>query len=146
MEIEHLSIRVDEVPLNELLSRRIPKGTSVQDLKVRLEESCIALEGKYAASLFAIRFRVEFQPRIAEGKLHVEISNLKISGMPAALFRNMLMDLLKEQTEMIPGISFLDQAMIFDPEELLRHEGIFVRGRLQNVATGSGFLRLLAGS
>ena len=145
MEIEHLSVRIDESPLNQLLAQRLPEGLSVKELKILLEDSCIGLEGKYAASLFSIKFRVEFQPRIEDGKLRVDITNLKISGMPAALFRNMLMEMIAEQTSDIPGFSMVDQSLFFDPKQLLKKENIPLQGSLQKVELGKGYMRLQAG-
>ena len=52
MEIENLSLRIDEAPLNELITKRLPKGTNLQELKVVMEEGEVSLEGKYFAVMF----------------------------------------------------------------------------------------------
>ena len=104
MEIENLSLRIDEAPLNELITKRLPKGTNLQELKVVMEEGEVSLEGKYFAVMFPIKFKVLLNVHLEGNNISVAFKDFKIQGMPAALFKNMLIEFITEQTEGIEGI------------------------------------------
>ena len=125
MEIENLSLRIDEAPLNELITKKLPKGTNLQELKVVMEEGEVSLEGN---------------------NISVAFKDFKIQGMPAALFKNMLIEFITEQTEGIEGIIAQEKGILIVPEAMLKKEGIKMGGNLQKIECLKGAVRIIAGT
>lgn len=145
MEIENLSLRIDEAPLNELITERLPKGTNLQELKVVMEEGEVSLEGKYFAVMFPIKFKVLLHVHLEGNNISVAFKDFKIQGMPAALFKNMLIEFITEQTEGIEGIIAQEKGLLIVPEAMLKKEGIKLGGNLQKIECLKGAVRIIAG-
>ncbi|NDH07531.1 hypothetical protein EBX93_16710 [bacterium] len=146
MEIENLSLRIDETPLNALISSKLPKGTNLQELKVVMDEGEVSLEGKYFAVMFPIKFKVLLHIELSSNNIAVNFKDFKIQGMPAALFKNMLIEFISDQTGDIDGISTGDNGIIIMPEVMLKKEGISLGGNLKKIECLKGSIRITAGS
>ncbi len=146
MEIENLSLRIDEAPLNELIASRLPKGTNLQEIKVLLQENEVTLEGKYFAVMFSVGFKVILDLQLAGDKILVNFKDFKIQRMPAALFKNMLIEFISDQTSDITGITTNEQGIVIEPEIILASEGIKLGGKLRKIECLNGSVRILAGN
>ncbi|MSR31333.1 MAG: hypothetical protein EXR99_07500 [Gemmataceae bacterium] len=145
MEIEKLSLRIDEDPLNQLVAGRLAAIPNLKELAIRFEPGVAWLKGKYFALLYPVGFQVAFTPRLLNQKIELSMDNLSISGMPASLFKNMLVEFLQDQLGGIHGVTVSDRGITIDPGALLEKEGIPLKGEIRSLAIEKGFARLEAG-
>jgi hypothetical protein len=78
--------------------------------------------------------------------ISVAFKDFKIQGMPAALFKNMLVEFITEQTEGIEGIIAQEKGILIVPEAMLKNEGIKLGGNLKEIECLKGAVRIIAGT
>jgi hypothetical protein len=146
MEILALKLFVPEDAVNRLVAEHTPKDVPVQHLNVRLTPEGVRVQGEYPTVFMKVAFESLWSLAIADGKLEVHLTDVKVSGFPATMLRGLIFKMLKESTEREPGLSVDGEALRIDLDRFLAAKGLPLKVNLRGVLCSLGSLVVEAGS
>ena len=138
MEIQALKLIVNEQDINEL-ARKVPlNGAPVRDISVSISERGVTVRGKYQAWI-SVAFETMWQVAIENGKIRAHLADVKVVGMPAALVKGMLTDMLGESL-VAPGVHVEGEVLWIDLDAVLAGQGFPARTNLTGVRCAAGMI------
>jgi hypothetical protein len=138
MEIQALKLVVSEQDINEL-ARQVPlNGAPVRDLLVVITEQGVSVRGRYHAWI-SVAFETMWLVTIESGKIRAHLADVKVVGMPAALIKGMMTEMLSDSLAS-PGISVEGEVLWIDLDTVLAKQGFPARTNLTGVRCTAGKL------
>src|SRR4051794_18432941 len=119
MDIQNLKVFIPERDLQTLAEEFQPKEAPVKDLAVRVTAEGVKASGEVATPMMPLSFESVWRPSGVQGRLAVQLVELKAGGFPATLFRSVAMGLLKDAVNE-PFLQVLDDGLLVDVQEFVR--------------------------
>jgi hypothetical protein len=144
MEIHALKLIVSEQDLTRLASQAPLNGAPVRDLAVRITPEGVSIRGKYQAWV-SVAFDTLWHTTVQGGKIRAQLTDVKVVGMPAAMVKGMLMDLIAESLALGSGLQAEGEILWIDLDVMLAQQGFPARTNLTAVHCALGLLTLESG-
>jgi hypothetical protein len=144
MEIHSLKISVSEQDVNEAIRRHLPKDQPIEELSVRLAPEGIYVQGIYPFFV-NVSFETQWQVAVSEGKVVVQLVNLRAFGMPGNIFKSAILKVIGDAARKQQGVVVENDRLILDPDRMLAQHGLTARTNLKAVCPQQGLLVVDAG-
>lgn len=141
MEIQTLRLLVSEHDVNQLASRTPLSGSAVRDVAVRITPEGVSVRGKYQAWV-SVAFETLWHVAVESGKVRAQLADIKVQGMPAALVKGMLTEMLGEALEVGSGVRAEGEVLWIDLDQILAQQGFPARTNLTGVRCEAGMLTI----
>jgi hypothetical protein len=146
MEIHSLRVSVGEQELNEL-AKELPAGNSaVENLRVRLTPEGIVILGEYPALLMKMAFETLWQVSGVGSVVQARLASIKVSGVPAAMLRGVLLKTIRDMLAREPGVQVEGDTIQVDLSQHRAAQKIRLRINLTAVCCNMGKITIEAGS
>jgi hypothetical protein len=132
MQIHSLKLSLTEEEINSLVAEFPSRDSAVENVRVRLTSEGIVVLGEYPTMLMKMAFETLWQVKAAGNIVEVRLASIKVSGLPAAMLRGVLMKTIRDMVAHEPGIRVDNETIHID---LSRHTSI-QRLRLRINLTG----------
>ena len=146
MEIQSLRVSLAEEDVNQLLKDHLPKEYAVENPRVRITTEGVLFSGEYPTIFVKVPFETLWEMAVVNGLLLAKLAAIKVSGVPASMFRGVLMDVIQEAVAREAGVHLEDEAIHINLEEAARARKLPLRIKLKRVEHSSGVLIIEAGS
>src|SRR5262245_9232896 len=133
MEIQSLRVLLAEQDVNQLLKDHMPKEYAVEDPHVHISPDGIVFGGEYPTVFVKVPFETRWELAVANGLLLAKLAALKVSGVPASMFRGLLMDMIADAVEREPGVHLEDDVIHINFEEAARARKVPLRMKLRRL-------------
>ncbi len=131
MDIQSLKVFISEQDLQSLAKKFQPKDAPVKNLTVRATPEGVQVSGEAQTPMMPLSFESLWQPGVTkEGRVAVQLVELKAAGIPATLFRSLVLSLLKDAVKE-PFVEATEEAIIVDVQEFVRRENLPVTLRFE---------------
>ncbi len=131
MDIQTLNVFISEAEIQELARKFQPKDAPIKDLAVRVTPEGVQVSGEAPTPMLTLPFESVWRPSVTqEGRVAVQLVDLKAAGFPATLFRSLVLGLLKDAVKE-PFIEATEDAIVVDVQELVRRENLPVTLRFE---------------
>lgn len=143
MEIQALKLTLSEDDINRLASQAPLDGAPIRDVSVSISPEGVAVRGKYQAWV-SVAFDTLWQTSVQGGKIRAQLADVKVVGMPAALIKGLLMDMVGEMLDLGGGITTEGEVLWIDLDLVLTQRGFPARTNLTAVHCAAGLLTIEA--
>jgi hypothetical protein len=145
VDVLALQIRFTQADMAEVV-RRLDQAVdhSLEDVRVELANEGIKLSGIYPMFL-RVKFETTWTPSVRDGKLHVRLADLRALGVPGTIFRSAVVKLIEDAIENEPGVTRVEESIVFDLERVAAARLFPVSIQLQDVRIEQNALILTAG-
>src|SRR5262249_4110083 len=106
MEIQSLRVLLAEQDVNQLLQDHLPKEYAVENARVTISSAGILFAGEYPTVFVKVPFETLWEMAVVNGLLLAKLAAVKVSGVPATMFRGVLMDLIEDAVAREAGVHF----------------------------------------
>jgi hypothetical protein len=145
MEIQSLRVLLAEQDVNQLLTDHLPKEYAIENPRVSISPEGVLFSGEYPTIFVKVPFETLWETAVVNGLLVARLTAIKVSGVPASMFRNVLMDVIQEAVAREAGVHLEDEAIHINLEEAARARKVPLRMELKRVEHSSGVLIIEAG-
>jgi hypothetical protein len=143
MEIQALKLFVTEQDLNDLIGRHLPDDQPLENVKIRIAPEGVSVTGEYP--LFVrVAFETLWELTARGGTVTARLSDLKAMGLPAVLFKGMVLKAIEEAVATEPWLAFDDDTIEVDIDGLLAAQGVPAKTNLNSIRCLSGAVILEA--
>ena len=98
---------------------------------MRVTPEGVQVSGEAPTPMLTLPFESVWQPSVTkEGRVAVQLVDLKAAGFPATLFRSLVLGLLKDAVKE-PFIETTDEAVVVDVQDIVRRENLPVALRFE---------------
>lgn len=146
MQIHALKLSMAEETINSLLAEYLPKESAVEDLRVNLTPEGIRITGQYPTMLMKMAFETLWEVQGIGSVVEARLASIKVSGLPAAMLRGVLLKTIRDALANQPGIAVEDGAIRVDLSQLPATRKVGLRINLSAVRCDAGQLVIEAGS
>jgi hypothetical protein len=145
MEIQSLRMLLAEQDVNQLLKDHLPKEYAVENPRVRISEQGILFAGEYPTVFVKVPFETVWEMAVADGLLLAKLAAIRVSGVPASMFRGVLLDVIQEAVSREAGVHLEDEVIHINLEQAARARKVPLRMKLKRVQHSDGVLVIEAG-
>jgi hypothetical protein len=145
MEIQSLRMVLAEQDVNQLLNEHLPKEYAIENPRVRISTEGILFSGEYPTVFIKVPFETLWEMSVVNGLLLARLAAIKVSGVPASMFRSVLMDVIQEAVAREAGVHLEDEVIHINIVEAARARKVPLRMQLKTVQHRDGVLVIEAG-
>jgi hypothetical protein len=145
MEIQSLRMLLTEQDVNQLLKDHLPKEYAVENPRVNISEQGILFAGEYPTVFVKVPFETLWEMSVHNGLLLAKLTGLRVSGVPATMFRGVLLDVIQDAVAREGGVHLEDEIIHINLEEAARARKVPLRMKLKRVHHSDGVLLIEAG-
>lgn len=145
MQIHALKLSIAEETINSLLAEYLPKESAVEDMRVNLTPEGIRITGQYPTMLMKMAFETLWEVRGVGSVVEARLASIKVSGLPAAMLRGVLLKTIRDALANQPGITVEDGSIRVDLSQLPATRKVGLRVNLSGVRCDAGQLVIEAG-
>jgi hypothetical protein len=145
MEIHTLKVSISEEEINALVTELPPNKSAVENLRVRLTPEGILVLGDYPALFMKMAFETLWEVRAAGSVVESRLASIKVSGLPAAMLRGVLMKTIRDMTAHEPGIQVENESIRVDLSKHTGAQKLHLRVNFIGVRCEAGQLLIEAG-
>jgi hypothetical protein len=145
MEIQSLRMLLAEQDVNQLLKEHLPKEYAVENPRVRISTEGVLFAGEYPTVFIKVPFETLWEMSVVNGLLLARLAAIKVSGVPASMFRGVLMDVIQEAVSREAGVHLEDEVIHINIVEAARARKVPLRMHLKTVQHRDGVLVIEAG-
>lgn len=145
MQIHALKLSVTEEELNELVTELASGNAPVQNLRVRLTPEGIVVLGEYPAMLMRMAFETLWEVKGIGSIVEARLVSVKVSGLPAAMLRAVLLKTLRDLLATEPGVRVVEESIYVDLSKHTAIQKLHLRIHLLEVRCDPGNLVIEAG-
>ena len=143
MEIQQLALVLTEQDLNALVQKHLTDDLPVEQLEMRLSSAGLQVTGEFP--LFVnVRFETAWELGVRQGKVTCRLVHLKALGLPANVFRSMVVKFIAEAARKIDGLDCDNDVIIADLDRLAAREGIQLQSNLRSIECQDGRIVITA--
>jgi hypothetical protein len=146
MHIHALKLSVTEQELNELVTDLSSGKNSVQNLQVRLTSEGIVVLGEYPTMLMRMAFETLWEVKGIGSIVEARLASVKVSGLPAAMLRAVLLKTLRDLLAPEPGVRVAEESIHVDLSRHTAIQRLRLKIHLTEVRCDPGNLVIEAGS
>jgi hypothetical protein len=146
MEIQSLKVLLAEQDINQLLIDHLPKEYAVENPRVTISAEGVLFSGEYPTIFVKVPFETLWEMAVVDGLLLAKLAAIKVSGVPAGMFRGVLMDVIREAVEREAGVHLEDEVLHINIVEAARARKVPLRMTLKSVRHSAGVLVIEAGN
>ena len=144
MEIESLTLIVEEADLQQMVSRHVQASAPVKDLTVKLLPEGAIVRGSYPTFLVSIPFESHWKLSVKSHRLRAQLTRISIVGLSADAVRSAILGNLQALTAKEAGTQVEGDRMIIDLDRVLHAQGLSIKTNLQSVQLEVGRMILRA--
>jgi hypothetical protein len=137
MEIQFLTLSVDDTDLNQLASQVFVWPDAIRDVQLAVTPEGIRVVGVYQ-QFFGIPFQMLWQISVSGGKVIGRIERVRAGFINVGFIKNYLLNVLAAAT----NIEVRDGMLVFDVDAILANKGWPVRLNLTSIRCTPGTLIL----
>ena len=145
MEIQSLRVLLAEQDVNQLLKDHLPKEYAVENARVRISTEGVLFSGEYPTVFIKVPFETLWEMSVVNGLLLARLAAIKVSGVPASMFRGVLLDVIQEAVSREAGVHLEDEVIHINIVEAARARKVPLRMHLKTVQHSDGVLVIEAG-
>lgn len=145
MEIHTLKVSISEEDIHSLIAASPPGKSPVENLRVRLTPDGILVLGDYPALFMKMAFETLWEVQGAGSVVVARLASIKVSGLPAAMLRGVLMKTIRDMTAHEPGVSVEEESIRIDLSKHSEAQKLRLRVNLIGVRCDTGQLVIEAG-
>src|SRR5262249_38206631 len=138
-------LAVTDEDLNTLAARHTPRDLPVDNLRLRFTPEGLRASGSYPALFLSVPFETLWALEVVEGRVAARLASLRVAGIPAGKFRGLILKMAREALAGRPEATVSDDAVVVDPEAVLRREGLPLKLNLRAIHCGEGVAVIEAG-
>lgn len=144
MEIQALCIRVTDDDAAAILQRVPEEELPAREMRVTFTSEGIAVEGKYPAVMLTVPFRMVWRGMVQDGMVRLQMLQLDFYGLPAGPLRGLILGLVRDELQGLPGVSLENDLVEVDVSVLLSSLGVPVAILPREILHEAGSLTFLA--
>jgi hypothetical protein len=145
MEIQALRVLLAEQDVNQLLKDHLPKEYAIENPQVRISAEGVQFSGEYPTIFVKVPFETLWEMSVVNGLLLAKLAAIRVSGVPASMFRSVLMDVIQDAVAREAGVHLENEAIHINIVEAARARKVPLRMRLKSVRHSDGVLVIEAG-
>lgn len=145
MEIHTLKVSITETEINALVNEFPSKDGSVENLRVRLAPEGIVVLGDYRAMFMKVGFETVWEVKGAGSVVEARLATVKVSGLPAAMLRGVLLKTIRDMVANEPGLRVENESIRVDLSKHTAVQKLHLRIHLTAVKCSAGSLVIEAG-
>jgi hypothetical protein len=145
MEIQTLRMLLAEQDVNQVLKDHLPKEYAIENPRVRISAEGVLFAGEYPTVFVKVPFETLWELAVVNGLLLAKLAAIKVSGVPASMFRGVLMDVIQEAVAREAGVHLEDEIIHINIVEAARARKVPLRMTLKSVQHSAGVLVIEAG-
>jgi hypothetical protein len=144
MEIQQLALVVTDRDLNDLARKHFPDDLPIEKLDLQLTPEGLSVSGEFP--LFVpVNFHTLWELGVRQGKVTARLVNLRAFGLPATVFKSMVLKGIAEAARKVQGLECDADFIIADVDRLAAREGVTLRSNLQTIRCEAGKMVVTSG-
>ena len=112
---------------------------------MRISTEGVLFAGEYPTVFVKVPFETLWELAVVDGLLLAKLAAIKVSGVPASMFRGVLMDVIQEAVVREAGVHLEDEVLHINIVEAARARKVPLRMTLKSVQHSAGVLVIEAG-
>jgi hypothetical protein len=144
MELHALRLSLTEQDLNELLRKYLPKDVEVEDVRVRLADRLIHINGIYPFFI-PVRFETVWEVGIESGHVSARLASFKAMGVPGNIFKSAVVKIVEDIARQEQWIRIVGDRFLADLELGCSKYAVLAHLHLKSIDVKAGVLMLEAG-
>jgi hypothetical protein len=138
MDILSLRVRLTDADLNSMARTFVPEDAPVDNLRLAVVDGAVQVNGDYPTPLFSIPFQTRWEPAVREGKVCVQLTGIKVVGLPGGMLRGLFLNGFRQVTRNLPGASLDDDTLVLDVDRILASRGVPLKTNLKTIRCTAG--------
>ena len=144
MELHALRLSLTEQDLNELLRKYLPKDAEVEDLRVKLGNQCVHVNGTYPFFI-PVRFETIWDIGVENGHACARLASFKAMGVPGNIFKSAVVKIVEDIAKQESWIRIVGDRFLADLESGCSKYAVLAHLHLKSIVVQPGVLLLEAG-
>jgi hypothetical protein len=144
MELHALRLSLTEQDLNELLRKYLPKDAEIEDVRVRLADGCIHIDGIYPFFI-PVRFQTAWEVGVEAGHASARLTSFKAMGVPGNIFKSAVVKIVEDIARQEHWIKIVGDRFLADVELGCSKYAVLAHLHLKAIDVTPGVLMLEAG-
>lgn len=144
MELHALRLSLTEQDLNELLHKYIPKEVDVEDLRVKLGDQFLHINGVYPFFI-PVRFETIWEIGVESGHATARLISIKAMGVPGNIFKSAVVKIVEDIAKKENWIRIVGDRFMADLELGCSKYAVLTHLHLKSITIRPGTLMLEAG-
>lgn len=137
MDIRSLTLVLTDQDLEELARRQLPGNFPVEELQLRITSEGVLVAGEYPLFVH-VHFEMLWTLAVENGKVRAQLERVRALGLPATIFRSMVLKLVQEQIGKSPWVEHDGDGVLVDVDRWVREKGVPLRSHLRSVRCHPG--------